>query len=113
MTNNNSIVFALDDDEKSYCDVCDYLLIPRANGTLVCSGCEKIYDEDSITLHHSELHPKIDPYARDEPEVIPLKNYYSGNSKQIEEDPRLEADDRFLKTKGRSILNTDTWFPDD
>lgn len=72
-----SIICSDDNDDKSYCNACGYILYEKANGSKVCSGCEKIYDEQDITKHKSELQPAVSKTSQQGPEVISMSEYGS------------------------------------
>jgi hypothetical protein len=119
MTNNDSIVFAGfhdDDDDIAWCDSCDAWLFERRDGSTIFSNgsCGLTYSPDSITKHKTGLHPRNDPYARDDPEGVPLRNYYSGSSSAAKREPKLDKEDKafIAQGKGRSISEWDGWFPE-
>ena len=71
-----AIVFTGDDDEeKKYCDSCDYLLIEKRDGSSICSNCGREYLPDSINKHKRKLGPSKSRYSDDGPILEPMTEY--------------------------------------
>ena len=104
-------IICSDDDEKSYCDDCDYLLIERKDGSSICSNCQRIYSQDNVTKHKSKLVPEIDPYRNEGPELVSITGYADPKKKK----PTIGdiEDQHWVRQgKGRKILEVDEWVPE-
>ena len=112
---NNAIVFSDDDDEKSYCDDCSYLLIERKDGSMRCSNpdCGRQYSPDSVNKHKRKLRPDKSPYDGSDVPLVSMTEYgsYAKKKKQTILDKEEKA---FVAARpGRSIINVEEWLPEE
>ena len=111
---NNAIVFS-DDDEKSYCDDCSYLLIERKNGSTIYSNpdCRREYLPDSINKHKRKLQPDKSRYSEEGPELISLTGY--GQPSKKKKETMLDKEEKAWVSSGpgRSIIDVQEWLPED
>ena len=107
---NESTVFD-DDDDKSWCDSCDALLIERRDGSMICSYCGREYLPNAVKKHKRHLGPIENPYDDGEVPLVSLSDY---TNPQRKPSTILDKEDRaFVAGKpGRSITNVEEWFPE-
>jgi DNA-directed RNA polymerase subunit M/transcription elongation factor TFIIS len=102
-------IICSDDDDKAYCDKCDYLLVPSTThkDMMVCTNCESIYDPQSNLLHRQELKPEVSVYDSG-PEFVAMDQYTQPKSKK----PTVgEYEDRRMtqKKSGFRIIEAEEW----
>src|SRR5690242_20153796 len=103
-----STVFT-DDEDKSFCDKCDYILIPRKDGSMICSYCEKEYLPDSVKKHRRSLGPRDD--ANGDPIVVPMTEY--GSYAKKKKPTVFDREDRMMASKsGFSWTNHEDYWPE-
>lgn len=101
------IVF-FDESDKSYCNKCDYILIPISDKMLVCSGCETTYSYDDIVRHHSKLGPRSSVY--DDNDVgIALMDQYGKPAKKPPTQGEIEDQRWVSQGSGRSIVEAEDY----
>jgi hypothetical protein len=93
-----SIVFTYDDDDRSYCDDCSYLLIERKDGSRVCSNsdCGRQYPAGSLSHHKRDLQPLESRYD-DGPLVVPMKEY--GSYKKPKKPSVFDREDKHMASR--------------
>jgi hypothetical protein len=91
----NSIVF-FDEDDNAYCNSpCDALLIPRKDGSMICSYCNREYLPNSVKRHKRHLGPVDD--AREDPILVPMTEY--GSYAKKKKPSVFDREDRMMASK--------------
>jgi hypothetical protein len=107
-----AIVFTGDDDEeKKYCDSCDYLLIEKRDGSSICSNCSREYLPDSINKHKRKLGPSKSRYNDDGPILEPMTEYGQPRKKN---ETLPDKEERMMASKKSGFYWTDIqqWPPE-
>jgi hypothetical protein len=112
-SDNSKAVIFTDEENNSYCNLCDALLFEKRDGSMVCSNgyCAKTYSADTVTKHRSKLGPVKE--SGTSPEIVPLEVYH--NPQKQKQKNILDSEDEkwsFFKRAGVSITSKEDFFPE-
>jgi hypothetical protein len=109
-----AIIFT-DEENNSYCNLCDALLFERRDGSMICSNgyCAKTYNADSVTKHRTKLGP-VKQNLNEGPEIVPLNLYANFNPQKQKQKNVLDYEDEkmFKPRAGFSITSKEDFFPE-
>jgi hypothetical protein len=110
-----SIIFSPDND-TSYCDSpCDGKLIERADKSMICSVCARVYESNTtgVLQHHYGLQPLVNPYATDDGQPLVSMTQYANTHKKKKGITDFEDDYLCAKKSGFSITESYEYLPED
>jgi uncharacterized Zn finger protein (UPF0148 family) len=112
----SAIVFDGDNEEHSWCDLCDARLFQRKDGSMICSNsdCCKVYPAGSINKHKRSLEPIEDPYDNS-PDSGPLLISMTEYTNKKRKKPTVwDKEDKIFEGKsGRYFTTHEDWPPEE